>query len=240
MSKTRLAMDESAVRISPSVLSADFGRLADEIREVEAAGADSIHVDVMDGRFVPNITVGLPVVKAVRAATELPVDVHLMIVEPEKYVERFADAGADCISVHVEACTHVQRTLTQIRGLGKRAGLAFNPHTPEHALQYLLDELDYVMLMTVNPGYSGQRFIPSQLAKIARVRRLLQDAPEAVDIEVDGGISSQTIADCTLAGANIFVAGNAVFGQADRQAAIAALRQASCASRSDAATPARG
>ncbi len=219
-------MLQRTIGIGPSILSADFGRLTEEVAEVEAAGADSVHVDVMDGRFVPNITVGLPVVRAVSGGTKLPVDVHLMIVEPERYVERFVEAGADSLSVHIEACTHAQRTLSKIRELGKRAGLVLNPHTTEDCLRYLLDDLDFVLLMTVNPGYGGQKFLPVMLDKIQRTRELIDRSGKQIDIQLDGGINPETIGACASAGANLFVTGDAVFGQPDRAAAIAELRRA--------------
>ena len=209
-----------AVRIAPSLLSADFGRLAEEISAVESAGADWIHVDVMDGRFVPNITIGPPVVSAIRASTKLPVDVHLMIMEPERYVEDFIKAGADVVTVHMEAAVHLQRTLQQIRAAGARAGVALNPHTTEDKLRYVLPYLDLVLVMSVNPGFGGQSFIPEVLPKIARIRQMAPD----LDIEVDGGISPSTVAAVRAAGANVLVAGSAIFGKDDYAAAIDGLR----------------
>jgi len=213
----------SAVRIAPSILSADFGRLAEEVRAVEQAGADLIHVDVMDGRFVPNITIGPLVVAALRKVTTLPLDVHLMIVEPERYIEAFADAGADTILVHAEACVHLHRTLEAIRKLGKRAGAVLNPSTPEDALAYVLDSLDQILVMSVNPGFGGQSFIPQVLPKV----RALRDAigTRNVDIEVDGGIAPGTAGQAAAAGTRILVAGNAVFRSPDYAKAIAALRR---------------
>jgi ribulose-phosphate 3-epimerase len=216
----------NAVRIAPSILSADLGRLADEIRDAEAAGADWIHVDVMDGRFVPNITLGPIIVAAARRATRLPLDVHLMIVEPERYVDAFAEAGADVISVHVEASTHLQRTLSRIRALGKRAGAVLNPHTPDTALDYVLEDLDLVLVMSVNPGFGGQSFIGSALPKLAALRKKIDAAGLAIDLEVDGGVAPDTARRVVEAGARVLVAGNAVFGRADRAAAIAELRRA--------------
>jgi ribulose-phosphate 3-epimerase len=214
------------VRVAPSILSADFGRLAEEVRAVEAAGADVIHVDVMDGRFVPNITIGPLIVRAVRAATKLPLDVHLMIVEPERYIDDFARAGADSISVHLEACPHLHRTVQQIKGLGKRASVALNPHTSLDGLDVVLPELDMVLLMSVNPGFGGQRFISAVLPKIAALRADIVRRGLATEIEVDGGIAPDTVAEVARAGANVFVAGSAVFGAPGRdyRAAIAALR----------------
>lgn len=217
------------VRIAPSILSADLGRLADEIAAVERAGADWIHVDVMDGRFVPNITLGPVVLSAVRRATKLPVDVHLMIVEPERYVEAFARAGADVISIHVEACTHLQRTLAEIRRLGKKAGVVLNPHTPEDSLRYVLPDIDLILVMSVNPGFGGQSFIPSVLPKLRALRKQIDEAGLAIDLEIDGGIAPDTAASVVEAGADVLVAGSAVFGQTDRLAAISALRNAASA-----------
>jgi ribulose-phosphate 3-epimerase len=218
-------MTES-VRIAPSILSADLGRLADEIRDAEAGSADWIHVDVMDGRFVPNITLGPIIVAAARRATRLPLDVHLMIVEPERYVEAFAEAGADVISVHEEASIHLQRTLASIRALGKRAGVVLNPHTPETAIEYVLDDVDLVLAMTVNPGFGGQSFLPSVLPKIEALRRMIDRRGLRIDLEVDGGISPDTAKRVVDAGARVLVAGNAVFGKADRRKAIADIRRA--------------
>jgi len=216
----------NVVRIAPSILSADLGRLAEEVRDAEASGADWIHVDVMDGRFVPNITFGPIVVRAVRAATKLPVDVHLMILEPERHVKAFADAGADCLSVHVEATTHLQRTLHSIRELGKRAGVVLNPHTPEETLRWVLGDLDLILVMTVNPGFGGQTFLPAMLQKIRRVRELIDQAGLAIDLEVDGGIAPDTTRAVVEAGARVLVAGHSIFDQPDRAAAIRALRAA--------------
>jgi len=220
-------MDMSArpIRIAPSILSADFGRLAEEVRAVEVAGADWIHVDVMDGRFVPNITFGPPVVKALRKATKLPLDVHLMIVEPEKYVDAFADAGADTILVHAEACVHLHRTLEQIRAKGKRAGVVLNPHTHESALQYVMGIVDQVLVMSVNPGFGGQSFIDAVLPKVERIRAMADATGREIDLEIDGGINEKTVARAAKAGVNVFVAGNAVFTEPDYKAAISRLRE---------------
>jgi ribulose-phosphate 3-epimerase len=215
-----------AVRIAPSILSADFGRLAEEVRDVERGGADWIHVDVMDGRFVPNITIGPFVVEAVRRVTALPLDVHLMIVEPERYIEAFAAAGADVISVHVEASTHLQRTLAEIRRLGKRAGVVLNPHTSEEAVRYVLGDVDLILVMSVNPGFGGQQFLESTLDKVRALREMIDRAGLTVDLEVDGGVSERTAARVAKAGADVLVAGSAVFGEPDRARAIAAIRSA--------------
>ncbi len=212
----------SRVRIAPSILSADFGRLAEEVRAVEAAGADAIHVDVMDGRFVPNITIGPPVVAALRKVTKLPLDVHLMIVEPEKYVEAFAEAGADTIMVHVEASPHLHRTLQSIRKLKKRAGAVLNPSTHECTLEYVMDVVDQILVMSVNPGFGGQSFIAEVLPKVRALKKMI--GARNVDIEMDGGIAAGTIGPAAEAGTRVFVAGSAIFGHADYAKVIAALR----------------
>jgi ribulose-phosphate 3-epimerase len=213
------------IRIAPSILSADFGRLADEIRAVEAAGADWIHVDVMDGRFVPNITIGPLVVEAVRKVTRLPIDAHLMIVEPERYVEAFARAGADVVCVHAEASPHLHRTLQAIRGAGAKAAVALNPATPLSAIEWVLADCDMVLLMTVNPGFGGQRYIASGTEKVRQLRAMADARGLPLDIEVDGGIKPDTVAASAAAGANVFVAGTAVFGAKDYRAAIRAIRE---------------
>jgi ribulose-phosphate 3-epimerase len=214
------------LRIAPSILSADFGRLAEEVRDAEAAGADWIHVDVMDGRFVPNITVGPLVVEAVRRVTRLPIDAHLMIVEPERYVEAFARAGADVISVHAEVSPHLHRTLQAIRAAGARPAVALNPSTPLSALEWVLGDCDMVLLMTVNPGFGGQKYIEACTDKVRALRAMADARRLQLEIEVDGGIKAETVGRVAAAGANVFVAGTAVFGADDYRAAVAAMRQA--------------
>jgi ribulose-phosphate 3-epimerase len=210
--------------IAPSILSADFGRLAEEVKAIEAAGADYVHVDVMDGRFVPNITIGPLVVAAVKRATKLPLDVHLMIVEPEKYIGDFAKAGATTITVHQETCPHLHRTLQQIRAAGARPSVVLNPSTPLMAIEEVLGDVDQVLLMSVNPGFGGQAFIPETVDKVRRLRAMLDARGLDVDIEVDGGINPDTAKRVVEAGANVLVAGNAIFTAKDYAAAIRALR----------------
>jgi ribulose-phosphate 3-epimerase len=210
--------------IAPSILSADFSRLGEEIKAVEDAGADVIHIDVMDGHFVPAITIGPLVVKAARKVTRLPLDVHLMISEPDRYLQEFAEAGADWITVHVEACVHLHRTLHAIRKLGKKAGAVLNPATPLTTLDYVLEDVDLVMLMSVNPGFGGQSFIESTLNKCRKLRAMLDEVNPAAGIEIDGGVSPQTIKAIAEAGANIFVAGSAVYGQKDYAAVIKEMK----------------
>lgn len=212
------------IQIAPSILSADFSRLGEEISAVEKGGADLIHVDVMDGRFVPNITIGPLIVKAAKKVAKQPLDVHLMIVEPEKYIEAFADAGADIITVHVEASTHLHRTVSRIRELGKKPGVVLNPATSLSSLDYILEDIEVVMLMSVNPGFGGQSFIPSTLDKIWQLRQRIDTLDLEVDIEIDGGISPASIEDVAAAGANVFVAGSAVYGSSDYAATITALK----------------
>jgi ribulose-phosphate 3-epimerase len=213
------------VKIAPSILSADFARLGAELAAIEAAGADYVHVDVMDGRFVPNLTIGPLVVEAVKRSTKLPLDVHLMIVEPEKYLADFARAGADVLTVHVEACPHLHRTLQQIRALGVKPSVVLNPATPLSAIEEVLGEVSQVLLMSVNPGFGGQSFIPATVDKVRRLRAQLDARGlSQVDLEVDGGINAQTAKEVIAAGANVLVAGNAVFKAPDYAAAIRALR----------------
>ena len=200
------------VKIAPSILSADFARLGEQVAEAEAAGADYIHIDVMDGHFVPNITVGPLVVEAVRRTTRLPLDVHLMIEAPERYIARFAEAGADIITVHVEACPHLHRVVQQIKGLGVQAGVSLNPATPLASLEEILGDVDLVLVMTVNPGFGGQEFIAGMLSKIRRLRRRLDERELKCELEVDGGINAETAPEVVAAGANVLVAGQAIFG----------------------------
>ena len=211
-------------RIAPSLLSADFARLADEVARCEAGGADWLHVDVMDGRFVPNLTFGTKVIETVRRLTKLPLDVHLMVVEPEHYFEDFAAAGASTLTIHAEVSPHLNRQLAHIRELGCGAGVALNPSTPLSAAEDVISELDLLLVMSVNPGFGGQSFIPRSLDKLARARRMLDLAGSDAALEVDGGINRDTIAAARQAGADVFVAGNAVFSAKDASAEIRALR----------------
>ena len=219
------------IRVAPSLLSADFGRLAEEVRAAEAAGADLIHLDVMDGRFVPNITVGPLAVEAVRRATRLPIDTHLMIVEPERYVEAFARAGSDVVSVHAEVSPHLHRTLQAIRAAGARPAVALNPGTPLSSVDYVLGDCEMVLVMTVNPGFGGQQYIQACTGKVRRLREMADARGQALDIEVDGGIKPETVGPVAAAGANVLVAGTAVFGAGDYRQAIRALRDAARASQ---------
>ena len=219
------------ILIAPSILSADFANLGAEVKAVDAAGADVIHVDVMDGHFVPNITIGPLVVKAVRKVTEKPLDVHLMIRDADRYVDDFAAAGADWLTVHVEACPHLHRTVARIKELGKKAGVVLNPATPISTLDAIFTEIDLVMLMSVNPGFGGQSFIPSTLAKTRQLRNRITELGLDVAIEIDGGIGPATIGDAAAAGANIFVAGSAVYGCADYQKIIGKLKMLAAQAR---------
>jgi ribulose-phosphate 3-epimerase len=217
------------VRIAPSILSANFGRLADDVARVERGGADLIHVDVMDGRFVPNITVGVPVVRALHRIATVPLDVHLMIVEPERHIEAFADAGAAMLSVHVEVSPHLHRTLEAIKALGVQAGVVMNPSTPAATIAAVAHLVDFVVVMSVNPGFSGQAYISESPAKVRAVRALLDRAHNNAPVEIDGGIQSRNAADVVAAGAEILVAGSAIYETADPTAAMQVLRNAALA-----------
>ncbi len=211
--------------IAPSILSCDFARLGEEIKSVEEAGADWIHVDVMDGHFVPNITFGPMIVKAARRSTSLPLDVHLMIENPDKYILDFAEAGANLISVHVEACMHLNRTVQKIKEQGLKAGVVLNPSTPLSSIEWILEYVDYVLILSVNPGFGGQTFIPNSLDRIRRLRRMLQDRGISPLIEIDGGVNEKTIKDISVAGTDVFVAGSAIFESSDYKKTIEGLRK---------------
>jgi ribulose-phosphate 3-epimerase len=212
------------IKIAPSILSANFARLEEEIKDVERGGADYIHVDVMDGHFVPNITIGPLIVDAIRPVTSLPLDVHLMIENPDQYIGAFAKAGADLLSVHVEACHHLHRTIQQIKSEGMKAGVVLNPHTPTPMIENVIEDVDLVLLMTVNPGFGGQSFIHSVLPKIKQVAAMVEERKLPVEIEVDGGVNTETAKLCIEAGANVLVAGSAIYNQKDRSQAIANIR----------------
>ncbi|MCY7748237.1 ribulose-phosphate 3-epimerase [Bacillus inaquosorum] len=212
------------IKVAPSILSADFAALGNEIKDVEKGGADCIHIDVMDGHFVPNITIGPLIVEAVRPVTDLPLDVHLMIEEPDRYIPAFAKAGADILSVHAEACLHLHRTIQLIKEQGVKAGVVLNPHTPVQVIEHVFDDLDLVLLMTVNPGFGGQKFIHSVLPKIKEVKRMADERKKDLLIEVDGGVNKETAPLVIEAGANLLVAGSAVYGQPDRKKAISEIR----------------
>ena len=210
--------------IAPSILSADFARLGEEIKAVEAAGADWIHVDVMDGHFVPNITIGPLVVQAARQSTRLPLDVHLMIENPDRYIPDFMEAGADLVAVQVEACLHLHRTVQMIKECGAKPGVVLNPSTPLTAIEWILEDVDFVMLMSVNPGFGGQKFIPATLEKISQLRAMITNRGLSTLIEIDGGVNAATIGDIAAAGADVFVAGSAIYGTEDYAAAIGQFR----------------
>lgn len=214
------------VKIAPSILAADFARLGEEIAAVEAAGADLLHVDVMDGHFVPNLTIGPPVIKAIKAVAKLPLDVHLMVEQPDALLPDFIDAGSDNLTVHVEACRHLHRTIQSIKDAGVRASVVLNPATSLHALDEILPEVDMVLLMSVNPGFGGQRFLPATLDKIRTLRAQIEERQLPVAIEVDGGVKADNAADICAAGVDVLVAGTAIFGQPDYGAAIRELRAA--------------
>jgi ribulose-phosphate 3-epimerase len=212
------------VKIAPSILSANFAKLGEEILDVERGGADYIHVDVMDGHFVPNITIGPLIVEAIRPVTKLPLDVHLMIEKPDQYIEQFVKAGADIITVHVEACTHLHRTIQSIKSFGIKAGVVLNPATPVSTIEQIIDDVDMVLLMTVNPGFGGQKFIHSVVPKIKQVANLIKERNLSVEIEIDGGVDENTAKLCKEAGATVLVAGSAVYNKEDRKEAIAKIR----------------
>jgi len=211
------------IKIAPSILAADFAKLGQEVAEVEKAGAHLIHVDVMDGHFVPNISFGAVVMDAIKPYTTLPLDVHLMIENPDQYIEQFAKAGAEYITVHVEACPHLHRTIQLIRSYGVKPGVVLNPHTSVESIKHVLEDIDMVLLMTVNPGFGGQKFIESVVPKIAELSYIIKQKNLDVEIEIDGGITAETIVPCAEAGATIFVAGSAIFGKEDREAALQSI-----------------
>ncbi len=214
------------IKIAPSILAADFGKLVEEVKDVEKAGAALIHVDVMDGHFVPNISFGSIAMDAIRPHTELPLDVHLMIENPDQYIEQFAKAGAAYITVHVEACRHLHRTIQLIRSYGVKPGVVLNPHTPIETIKHVLEDIDMVLFMTVNPGFGGQKFIHSVVPKIKELSDIIKEKNLDVAIEIDGGVNAETIVPCAQAGATIFVAGSAIFGKEDRTAALKAIKEA--------------
>ncbi|MFK7896591.1 MAG: ribulose-phosphate 3-epimerase [Myxococcota bacterium] len=233
---TELKNDAPEILIAPSILAADFVNMASELRSIEAA--DLVHVDVMDGHFVPNLTIGPPVVEAIKEAAHSPLDVHLMIESPETYLEHYIDAGADILGVHAEACPHLHGTLGQIRRIGEAKGrrvrscAVLNPSTPAEAVEYCLEEADQILVMTVNPGFGGQSFIEAMLPKVEKIRSWIESRGLDIDLQLDGGVGESNIGRATAAGANVFVAGTSVFGQNDRKAAIEGLRKAALAGRS--------
>ena len=213
------------IKVAPSILSADFSVLGEEIKKVENARADMVHIDVMDGNFVPNITIGPLVVSAIRPLTKLPLDVHLMIEKPDRYFEAFKNAGANNITVHAEAVTHLDRAVSRIREMGLKAGVSLNPSTPETVLEYVLDKIDMILVMTVNPGFGGQTFIEGMLNKISAIKKMVSERNLSIDIEVDGGINENTVSRVTAAGANILVAGSAFFKSKDQKAFVSLLKE---------------
>ncbi len=214
------------IKIAPSILAADFAKLGEEVLEVEKAGADWIHIDVMDGHFVPNISFGAIVVDAIRPLTKLPLDVHLMIENADRYIEDFAKAGADYITVHVEACPHLHRTIQLIRASGVKPGVVLNPHSPIESILPILEDIDLVLFMTVNPGFGGQKFIDSVVPKVEQLSKVIREKGLSIDIQIDGGINEETIIPCAKAGANVFVAGSAIFGKEDRTKALQDIKRA--------------
>jgi len=216
------------IKIAPSILSADFARLEDEIKKVERAGADMLHVDVMDGHFVPNITIGAPVVKCIRRVTQLPLDVHLMIEYPDDFIDSFADEGADILTVHVETCRHLNRTVQKIKDRGVKPAVALNPATSLSALDWILDEVDMVLLMTVNPGFGGQSYIKPMTEKIRRLKRMIDDRGANVEIQIDGGVDLSNISEAVKAGATIIVAGSTIYNAEDTEGIIKSMREKAC------------
>lgn len=214
------------VKVAPSILAADFANLQSEVQLVDQAGADWIHIDVMDGHFVPNITMGTLVVDAIRPHTKLPLDVHLMIENPDQYIESFVKAGADIITVHVEACRHLHRTLQHIKSQGIQCGVVLNPHTPISTIEHVLEEVDVVLFMTVNPGFGGQSFIPSVLKKVKQLADLKQQHGYTFEIEIDGGVNKETVKECVAAGATVVVAGSAIYGATDKAQALRDIKEA--------------
>lgn len=217
------------IKIAPSILAADFAKLGQEVKEVEAAGAELIHIDVMDGHFVPNISFGAIALEAIRPLSTLPMDVHLMIENPDQYIEQFAKAGADYITVHVEACRHLHRTIQLIRSHGVKPGVVLNPHTPIETIQHILEDVDMVLIMTVNPGFGGQKFIESVVPKVEALSEIIKERGLNIEIEIDGGINAETIVPCAKAGATVFVAGSAIYSKEDRAQALQEIKQAGLA-----------
>ncbi|MER1988386.1 ribulose-phosphate 3-epimerase [Solibacillus isronensis] len=217
------------IKIAPSILAADFAKLGQEVKEVEAAGAELIHIDVMDGHFVPNISFGAIALEAIRPLSTLPMDVHLMIENPDQYIEQFAKAGADYITVHVEACRHLHRTIQLIRSYGVKPGVVLNPHTPIETIQHILEDVDMVLFMTVNPGFGGQKFIESVVPKVEALSKIIKERGLNIEIEIDGGINAETIVPCAKAGATVFVAGSAIYSKENRAQALQEIKQAGLA-----------